>query len=214
MRSQRACGRSRSSRPPPRRSTGTTSTRASTSRSSASARSSRARRRRRSASAHTSRRRSAAPTRDAISPDAVREVVHKLLDLGVDEISIGDTIGVATPAGVYEVVEALYDSGVTRGVLALHFHDTRGTALANVYAGLAMRRRRSSTPRRGPGRLPVRARARRQPRDGGPPLHARRPRHRDRGLSPGRRRGVAHARRSPGRRLPGRYLSAVWEDPR
>ena len=66
----------------------------------------------------------------------MREVVHKLLDLPVDEISIGDTIGVATPAGVYDVVETLYDSGVTRGVLALHLHDTRGTALANVYAGL------------------------------------------------------------------------------
>lgn len=76
------------------------------------------------------------PYEGAVSPEAVREVVHKLLDLPVDEISIGDTIGVATPAGVYEVVETLHDSGVTRGVLALHFHDTRGTALANVYAGL------------------------------------------------------------------------------
>ncbi len=76
------------------------------------------------------------PYEGEISPEAVREVVHKLLDLPVDEISIGDTIGAATPAGVYDVVETLYDSGVTRGVLALHFHDTRGTALANVYAGL------------------------------------------------------------------------------
>jgi len=76
------------------------------------------------------------PYEGTVSPEAVREVVHKLLDLPVDEISIGDTIGVATPAGVYEVVETLYDSGVTRGVLALHFHDTRGTGLANVYAGL------------------------------------------------------------------------------
>ncbi|HXM79300.1 MAG TPA: hydroxymethylglutaryl-CoA lyase [Thermoanaerobaculia bacterium] len=76
------------------------------------------------------------PYEGAVSPDAVREVVHKLLDLPVDEISLGDTIGVATPSGVYEVVEALYESGVARGVLALHFHDTRGTALANVYAGL------------------------------------------------------------------------------
>lgn len=76
------------------------------------------------------------PYEGAVSPEAVREVVHKLLDLPVDEISIGDTIGVATPAGVYEVVETLYDSGITRGVLALHFHDTRGTGLANVYAGL------------------------------------------------------------------------------
>jgi isopropylmalate/homocitrate/citramalate synthase len=76
------------------------------------------------------------PYEGSVSPDAVREVVHKLLDLAVDEISLGDTIGVATPAGVYDVVESLYDSGVSRGVLALHFHDTRGTALANVYAGL------------------------------------------------------------------------------
>ena len=63
-------------------------------------------------------------------------MVHKLLDLSVDEISLGDTIGVATPADVYDVIEVLYESGVTRGVLALHFHDTRGTALANVLAGL------------------------------------------------------------------------------
>ncbi len=38
--------------------------------------------------------------------------------------------------GQPKAVETLYDSGVTRGVLALHFHDTRGTGLANVYAGL------------------------------------------------------------------------------
>ena len=76
------------------------------------------------------------PYEGDVAPEAVREVVHKLLDLAVDEISIGDTIGVATPAGVYDVIEALYKSGVTRGVLALHFHDTRGTALANVFAGL------------------------------------------------------------------------------
>ncbi len=76
------------------------------------------------------------PYEGDVAPEAVREVVQKLLDLPVDEISLGDTIGVATPADVYEVIEALYGAGVTRGVLALHFHDTRGTALANVYAGL------------------------------------------------------------------------------
>ena len=76
------------------------------------------------------------PYEGAVPAEAVREVVQKLLDLPVDEISIGDTIGVATPAGVYDVIETLYDAGVTRAVLALHFHDTRGTALANVYAGL------------------------------------------------------------------------------
>jgi hydroxymethylglutaryl-CoA lyase len=76
------------------------------------------------------------PYEGDVAPEAVREVVHKLLELPVDEVSIGDTIGVATPTDVYEVIETLYESGVARGVLALHFHDTRGTAVANVYAGL------------------------------------------------------------------------------
>jgi isopropylmalate/homocitrate/citramalate synthase len=76
------------------------------------------------------------PYEGDVAPEAVREVVHKLLDLPVDEISVGDTIGVATPSDVFDVIETLYESGVTRGVLALHFHDTRGTAVANVFAGL------------------------------------------------------------------------------
>jgi hydroxymethylglutaryl-CoA lyase len=76
------------------------------------------------------------PYEGAVEPESVREVVHMLLDLGVEEISVGDTIGVATPNQVYEVVEALHSSGVSRELIALHFHDTRGTALANVYAGL------------------------------------------------------------------------------
>jgi hydroxymethylglutaryl-CoA lyase len=76
------------------------------------------------------------PYEGDVSPEAVREIVHKLLDLGVDEISLGDTIGVATPTDVYSVIETLYESGVSRGILALHFHDTRGTALVNVFAGL------------------------------------------------------------------------------
>ena len=76
------------------------------------------------------------PFEGKIEPESVREVVHMLLDLGIEEISIGDTIGVATPNQVYDVVETLYASGVTREAIALHFHDTRGTALANVCAGL------------------------------------------------------------------------------
>ncbi len=76
------------------------------------------------------------PFEGRISPDSVREVVHMLLELGVEEISLGDTIGVATPNQVYDVIEALYASGIARELLALHFHDTRGTALANVCAGL------------------------------------------------------------------------------
>src|SRR6266508_266363 len=81
------------------------------------------------------------PYEGPISPDAVREVVHSRRGRHADrvpdgDLGHGDTIGVATPAGVYDVIETLYDSGVTRAVLALHLHDTRGTGLANVYAGL------------------------------------------------------------------------------
>ena len=76
------------------------------------------------------------PYEGKIAPDSVREIVHMLLDLGVEEISIGDTIGVATPNQIYDVIDSLYASGVAREVLALHLHDTRGTALANVCAGL------------------------------------------------------------------------------
>jgi len=76
------------------------------------------------------------PYEGRIEPESVREVVHMLLDLGIEEISIGDTIGVATPNQVYDLIETLYASGVSRDVVALHFHDTRGTALANVCAGL------------------------------------------------------------------------------
>ena len=63
------------------------------------------------------------------------DVARRLLELGVWQVAISDTIGVAHPVQVGEVLDA-----VTRHVpldaLALHLHDTRGTALANVLAGL------------------------------------------------------------------------------
>ena len=75
------------------------------------------------------------PYEGRIRPAAVVDVMVRLLEQGVDEISIGDTIGVATPAQVAEL-SALLLAKVDAGRLALHFHDTRGTALANVVAGL------------------------------------------------------------------------------
>ncbi len=70
-----------------------------------------------------------------VPPVRVREVTRRLFDLGVDEVSIGDTIGVATPGAVRVVLdELLREFPVER--LAVHFHDTRGTALANVLAAL------------------------------------------------------------------------------
>src|SRR5581483_8826910 len=55
--------------------------------------------------------------------------------VGVDELSVADTIGVGTPNQVFDVVDALRDV-VPLERLNLHFHDTRGTALANILAGL------------------------------------------------------------------------------
>jgi hydroxymethylglutaryl-CoA lyase len=151
------------------------------------------------------------PYEGSVSPDAVREVVHKLLDLAVDEISLGDTIGVATPAGVYDVVEALYDSGVSRGVLALHFHDTRGTALANVYAGLQCGIATFDASAGGLGGCPY------APGAAGnlateDLLYLLEGLEIETGVSLPKVVAASRAvARSLGRRPPGRYLAAVWE---
>jgi hydroxymethylglutaryl-CoA lyase len=65
----------------------------------------------------------------------VASVARDVLGLGVDELSLGDTIGVATPNQIEDVL-AVLDGVVPFEKLALHFHDTRGTALANVLAAL------------------------------------------------------------------------------
>jgi isopropylmalate/homocitrate/citramalate synthase len=75
------------------------------------------------------------PYEGAVASDAVLSVAQRLLDLGVDELSIGDTIGVATPNHVEELCARLL-ARTNAGQLAMHFHDTRGTALANVLAAL------------------------------------------------------------------------------
>jgi hydroxymethylglutaryl-CoA lyase len=75
------------------------------------------------------------PYEGAVSPDAVVSVAQRLVGLGVDELSIGDTIGVATPNQVTDLT-GLLRSTVGSVTLAMHFHDTRGTALANVLAAL------------------------------------------------------------------------------
>jgi hydroxymethylglutaryl-CoA lyase len=77
------------------------------------------------------------PYEGEVPVDAVVRVSAALADMGVDEISVGDTIGVATPNQVADVAHALQvEMPVER--LAMHFHDTRGTALANVLAALQM----------------------------------------------------------------------------
>lgn len=77
------------------------------------------------------------PYEGVVAPEAVAHVARELVSLGVGELSIGDTIGVATPNQVGAVVDALRDvTSLDR--LAMHFHDTRGTALANVLAALEL----------------------------------------------------------------------------
>jgi len=65
----------------------------------------------------------------------VVELTRRLFDLGAFEVAISDTIGVAHPGQVWDVLEAIADRA-SFDALALHLHDTRGTALANVLAGL------------------------------------------------------------------------------
>ncbi len=76
------------------------------------------------------------PYQGRVGEAAVVGVALQLLELGVTELSIGDTIGVAGPADVRRVVTALLDAGIGAHRLAMHFHDTRGTALANVSTAL------------------------------------------------------------------------------
>ncbi|HZR40408.1 MAG TPA: hydroxymethylglutaryl-CoA lyase, partial [Ktedonobacteraceae bacterium] len=62
-----------------------------------------------------------------------------LLDMGISELSLGDTIGVAIPNQVYDVIDLFTGAGnIPVEQIAVHFHDTRGTALANVLAALQM----------------------------------------------------------------------------
>ena len=77
------------------------------------------------------------PYEGAVAPEAVLRVSEQLLALGADELSLGDTIGVATPNQVVEITELLARH-VPLKRLAMHFHDTRGTALANVLAALQL----------------------------------------------------------------------------
>jgi hydroxymethylglutaryl-CoA lyase len=76
------------------------------------------------------------PYTGAVAPGRAIEVALGLLELGADEICFGDTIGVAVPDQVVELTERAVAGGLHLDRLAFHVHDTRGTALANVVAGL------------------------------------------------------------------------------
>jgi isopropylmalate/homocitrate/citramalate synthase len=75
------------------------------------------------------------PFEGHVAPSRVADVAARLLDLGVFEVAVSDTIGVAHPGQIAEVLDVV-TSRVPLAQIALHLHDTRGTALANVLAGL------------------------------------------------------------------------------
>lgn len=75
------------------------------------------------------------PFEGAIDQQRVADISTRLLEIGCYEVAISDTIGAATPGDVRRVLDAV-SARVSVPAIALHFHDTRGTALANVLAGL------------------------------------------------------------------------------
>ncbi|GAA3061478.1 hydroxymethylglutaryl-CoA lyase [Streptomyces roseofulvus] len=76
------------------------------------------------------------PWEGAVPVEQVVRVTRALADMGCDELSLGDTIGVATPGHVGRLLRELDEAGVPTSRLAVHFHDTYGQALANTLAAL------------------------------------------------------------------------------
>jgi hydroxymethylglutaryl-CoA lyase len=76
------------------------------------------------------------PFEGKVAPKKAIAVVERLAKLGIPEISVGDTIGVATPKGVVDVLGPLVKKLGRKTRIAGHFHDTRGTALANALAAM------------------------------------------------------------------------------
>jgi len=74
------------------------------------------------------------PYEGSVDEGRVHELVHQMFDMGVYEVSLGDTVGIANPKQVRGLVKRL-GQDVPLSKLSLHMHDTRGTALANVLAG-------------------------------------------------------------------------------
>jgi isopropylmalate/homocitrate/citramalate synthase len=77
------------------------------------------------------------PYEGRVPPAVAVDVAARLVDQGCEEICFGDTIGVGVPSQVADLLGAAADAGIATDRIALHLHDTRGTALANVVAGLA-----------------------------------------------------------------------------
>ncbi|OQP07253.1 hydroxymethylglutaryl-CoA lyase [Geobacillus sp. 46C-IIa] len=77
------------------------------------------------------------PYEGAVAVDQVLTVADRLFAMGIDELSLGDTIGVATPKQVEDVLADVLRHFPSERI-AMHFHDTRGTALANILVSMEM----------------------------------------------------------------------------
>lgn len=76
------------------------------------------------------------PWEGPVPVDQVVDVCARLMDLGCDQLSIGDTIGVGTAGHVVRLLEALNDKGIGTDKIGVHFHDTYGQALSNTLVAL------------------------------------------------------------------------------
>ena len=76
------------------------------------------------------------PWEGKVSTDQVVDVAQRLFEDGINELSLGDTIGVATPGAVIDLLDAFDARGISRSLLAVHFHDTYGQALSNTLTAL------------------------------------------------------------------------------
>jgi len=76
------------------------------------------------------------PYEGDVAPERVGQIAGHLLDAGADRLSFGDTTGMATPRRVDDLLDALEHAGIASARVGLHFHNTRGTALANAVAAL------------------------------------------------------------------------------
>lgn len=123
------------------------------------------------------------PWEGAVPVEQVVRVTKALAEMGCDELSLGDTIGVATPGHVQALLTALNEAGVPTSRIAVHFHDTYGQALSNTLAALRHGVTTVDASAAWPRRLPVREERDRQSRHRGSRVDARRSRHRDRGRS-------------------------------
>ncbi len=77
----------------------------------------------------------ACPYEGKVAPEVVSNLVKRLLDMGCYEVSLGDTIGVATPEEVRKLLRIL-SKRISLDSIAVHFHDTYGQAIGNIYASL------------------------------------------------------------------------------